>query len=64
MAWEVAAFVNSQSRPHLDQSKEWSDISKKSFDEPFGPYKDALSEKQHKYGPFQPVVKNNKLNKS
>jgi thiosulfate dehydrogenase len=51
-AWDVAAFVNSQSRPHFDQSKDWSDISKKSFDEPFGPYADSFSEKQHKYGPY------------
>ena len=55
-AWDVAAYVNSQSRPHKDQSKDWTDISKKSIDEPFGPYADTFSEQQHKYGPYKPIV--------
>jgi thiosulfate dehydrogenase len=25
------------------------------MDFPFGPYADAFSEKQHKYGPFKPI---------
>lgn len=54
-AWDVAAFVNSQPRPHKDQNKDWTDISQKSVDEPFGPYTDGFSEAQHKYGPFQPI---------
>ncbi|WP_236652824.1 c-type cytochrome [Chitinophaga vietnamensis] len=54
-AWDVAAFINSQPRPHKDQSADWHDISKKPFDFPFGPYADNFSEKQHKYGPFQPL---------
>uniref|UniRef100_UPI00029A162E c-type cytochrome n=1 Tax=Pedobacter agri TaxID=454586 RepID=UPI00029A162E len=57
-AWDVAAFVNSQPRPHKDQSMDWKDISKKPVDFPFGPYKDKFSEVQHKYGPFKPIVKN------
>ena len=61
-AWDVAAFANSQPRPHIDQSKDWPDISKKPFDFPFAPYADHFEERQHKYGPFQPIVdaKNNK----
>ncbi len=55
-AWDVAAFVNSQPRPHKDQSKDWPDISKKPIDFPFGPYADNFSESQHKYGPFKPIV--------
>lgn len=54
-AWNVAAFVNSQPRPHKDQHKDWKDLSKKPVDFPFGPYKDGFSEKQHKYGPFKPI---------
>ena len=54
-AWDVAGFVNSQTRPHKDQSGDWKDISKKSFDEPFGPYADGYNEQQHKYGPFQEI---------
>jgi thiosulfate dehydrogenase len=55
-AWDVAAFVNSQERPNKDLSKDWPDISKKIFDHPFGPFADSYAEKQHKYGPFQPIV--------
>lgn len=54
-AWHVAAYVNSQPRPHKDQSKDWPDVKKKSIDVPIGPYPDKFSEKQHKYGPFGPI---------
>ncbi|GAB2698757.1 hypothetical protein GCM10027037_23880 [Mucilaginibacter koreensis] len=54
-AWDIAAFVNSQPRPHKNQQHDWKDISKKPVDFPFGPYADRFSEKQHKYGPFQPI---------
>jgi thiosulfate dehydrogenase len=55
-AWDVAAYVNSQPRPHKDQSGDWADIGKKPVDFPFGPYADSFSEKQHKYGPFKPIL--------
>jgi thiosulfate dehydrogenase len=54
-AWDVAAFVNSQPRPHFDESKDWKNIAKKPIDYPFGPYIDSFSEKQHKYGPYGPI---------
>ena len=54
-AWDVAAFVNSQPRPHLATPRDWPDIRKKPVDHPFGPYADAFSEKQHKLGPYQPI---------
>lgn len=54
-AWDVAAFVNSQPRPHLATPRDWPDPGKKPVDHPFGPYADNFSEKQHKYGPFQPI---------
>jgi thiosulfate dehydrogenase len=56
-AWDVAAFVNSMPRPHKDLSKDWPDISGKPVDHPFGPYHDGFSEEQHKYGPFEPIIK-------
>lgn len=56
-AWDVAAFVNSQPRPHKDQKADWKNLAKKPFDFPFGPYADTYSEKQHKYGPYQEIVK-------
>ena len=54
-AWDVAAFINSQPRPHLRTQHDWPDISKKPVDHPFGPYTDSFSERQHKYGPWQPI---------
>lgn len=54
-AWNVAAFINSQPRPHKDQRKDWPKADKKPIDFPFGPYADAFSERQHKYGPFKPI---------
>ncbi|MBC7863804.1 MAG: c-type cytochrome [Bacteroidia bacterium] len=56
-AWDVAAFVNSQSRPKKDLNKDWPKLSGKPFDNPFGPYADKFSETQHKYGPFGPMKK-------
>lgn len=54
-AWDVAAFVNSQIRPHKDQSQDWKDLRKKPIDFPTGPYTDVFSEQQHKYGPYKPI---------
>jgi thiosulfate dehydrogenase len=59
-AWDVSAFVISQTRPHINVPKDWPDISKKPVDHPFGPYADAFTEKQHKYGPFKPIVEEQK----
>ncbi|HVI43979.1 MAG TPA: c-type cytochrome [Chitinophaga sp.] len=54
-AWDVAAFVNTQPRPHRDQGSDWKDIAKKPVDFPYGPYADTFSERQHKYGPFTAI---------
>ena len=54
-AWDIAAYVNSKPRPHIDVPKDWPDISKKPTDHPYGPYADHFSERQHKYGPFEPI---------
>jgi thiosulfate dehydrogenase len=56
-AWDVAAFINSQPRPDKKFKKDWPDISKKPMDFPFGPYADTFSEYEHKYGPYQEIVK-------
>ncbi len=55
--WDVAAFINSQPRPLIFFPHDWPDIAKKPIDYPFGPYTDNFSEKQHKYGPFEPIQK-------
>lgn len=54
-AWDIAAYVNSLSRPGKDLSNDWPDIRLKPFDHPFGPYADPFEEKQHKFGPFEPI---------
>jgi thiosulfate dehydrogenase len=56
-AWDVAAFVNAQPRPHRQFRNDWPEIKKKPVDFPFGPYADGFSERQHKYGPFGPIRK-------
>lgn len=55
-AWDVAAFINSQPRPEKTFGEDWPDISRKPVDHPFGPYADGFSERQHKFGPFAPIV--------
>ena len=55
--WDVAAFVNSQPRPHKDQSIDWPKFDKKPLDFAFAPYADTFSEAQHKYGPYKPIKK-------
>jgi thiosulfate dehydrogenase len=54
-AWDVAAYIASQSRLQKIFAYDWPDPSKKPFDFPFGPYADSFSEQQHKYGPFKPI---------
>ena len=56
-AWDVAAFVNSQQRPQKIFKYDWPNINAKPVDYPFGPYADNFSEQQHKYGPFEEMVK-------
>ncbi len=55
-AWDVAAYVLAQPRPHMNITKDWPDKTKKPFDHPFGPYADSFSETQHRLGPFKPIV--------
>ena len=56
-AWNIAAYVAIQPRPTKDFSQDWPDISKKPVDHPFGPFSDKFTEKQHKFGPFEPIKK-------
>lgn len=62
-AWDVAAFVNSQPRPHKNQGSDWPDASKKPVDFPFPPYADSFSQQQHKYGPYGPIEAARAMNK-
>ncbi len=57
-SYDVAAYINSQPRPVFPSSgSDYPDLKKKPVDSPFPPYDDSFSETQHKYGPFQPMVK-------
>jgi thiosulfate dehydrogenase len=56
-AWDIAAYVATQPRPTKDFRQDWPDISKKPVDHPFGPFSDKFTEKQHKFGPFEPIKK-------
>lgn len=55
-AWDVAAYINSLTRPAKIFKDDWPDISKKPFDHPFGPYADSFPEEQHKFGPFADIA--------
>lgn len=58
-AFDVAAYINSQPRPHKSGlAKDYPDRSKKPVDAPFPPWNDSFTAQQHKYGPFAPMQKN------
>jgi thiosulfate dehydrogenase len=59
-AWDVAAFVNSQSRPVKVFKDDWPVLSTKPVDVVTGPFPDTFSVMQHKYGPFGPIVQSRK----
>lgn len=54
-AWDVAAFICSQQRPEKNFPGDWPRLGAKPVDFPFGPYTDAFTQQQHKYGPFLPI---------
>ncbi len=54
-AWQLAAYINTQSRPNKDKSMDWPDITQKPIDYPFGPFADTFSVAQHQMGPFEPI---------
>lgn len=57
-AWDVAAFVIAQPRPHkADLDKDFPDRSQKPVDTPYGPYADGFSQRQHQFGPFAPIAR-------
>jgi thiosulfate dehydrogenase len=56
-AWDVAAYVESQQRPHkagLEHDFSY-DLLAKPVDTAYGPYADSFPEVQHKYGPYGPI---------
>lgn len=60
-AYDVAAYINSKTRPglaHLD--KDFPILTLKPVDCPYPPYADHFTQEQHQYGPFQPIIKADK----
>jgi len=55
-AWDVAAYVVSQPRPHkAGLDRDYPDLLQKPVDSPYGPYADGFTQQQHKYGAFAPI---------
>lgn len=53
-AFDVAAFVNVQPRPHRSGlDRDYPDRNRKPVDAPFPPYADDFSQQQHTFGPWQ-----------
>ena len=55
-AWDVAAYINSRPRPHKKFPKDWPNLNGKPVDHPFGPFVDSFPARQHKFGPFGPIL--------
>jgi len=56
-AWDVAAYVNGQTRPHRDHlDTDYPDRARKPVDAPFPPFADSFPLQQHQLGPFQPIL--------
>lgn len=55
-AYDVAAYFNSFPRPTMrNLGKDYPDLAKKPIDCPYPPYADPFPQRQHRYGPFQPI---------
>lgn len=55
-AYDVAAYINTQDRPHKDgMEHDFPDLLRKSPDMPFPPFAGDFPEGQHKFGPFKPI---------
>lgn len=53
-AYDVAAYINSHSRPEkIGKEHDYPNLAKKPQDCPYPPYDDQIPQQQHKYGPYQ-----------
>ena len=56
-AYHVAAYINNFERPQKPNPEvDFPDKKLKPVSTPYGPWEDQFSQKQHKYGPFQPIM--------
>lgn len=57
-AYHVAAYINSFPRPQKSNPEaDFPDKKLKPVSTPYGPWADPFSPEQHKYGPFQPIMR-------
>ena len=57
-AYHVAGYINSFPRPQKTKKEiDYPDKKLKPASTPYGPWSDSFSSKQHKYGPFPPIIK-------
>src|SRR5579871_1302308 len=55
-AFDVAAFINAQPRPHMaNLDRDFPDRTAKPVDASYGPWADSFSPEQHQFGPFAPI---------
>lgn len=55
-AWDVAAYMQSEPRPHMaGLERDYPNRLEKPVDTPYEPYADDFSEEQHRLGPFEPI---------
>jgi thiosulfate dehydrogenase len=55
-AFDVAAYINSQPRPHMaNLAADYPNRKTKPVDNGYGPFADSFPLKQHEYGPFAPI---------
>lgn len=63
-SYDVAAYINSQPRPKKeDLEKDYPNLKLKPIDAPFPPYDDKFTDIQHKYGPYQQMLKDGESSK-
>ena len=56
-AFHVAGYINSFQRPEKqNKTADFPDKKLKPVSTPYGPWSDNFSPKQHKYGPFPPII--------
>lgn len=56
-SYHVAAYINSFERPQKPSPEvDFPDKKLKPVSTPYGPWEDQFPQKQHKYGPFQPIM--------
>lgn len=63
-AYDVAAYINSRPRPiNTSINTDYPDLKMKPIDSPVPPYADQFPEAQHRFGPYDLMIKDGETNK-